>query len=1217
MVRRQTLAFLLSLTSPFVSAQPTYAANPAPTTATLVPQLVRTNDTHHAGILSPNGRLAASVHRGLVHLWDVDSGALLLVNPANGAQPILAFSSDGQQLRFVNITPSGFFISNWNVTTNETTQHKVEDNVIALAAGGTRALIRDWKHGGVLLYDIDNDKPIRAFAAHPAPRPSLMTHDPHQVAGIVVSARGDVLLLERWDGACEVWDIERGAVRFKEEHKQRPRDIAMAADGSRAAFVRPAEKPGSEELVLLDAQAGKILRTMPIPSGVQKIALSPKGRQAWLARNGYVHVWDLETAKELRKEPMPTNDARTLVFIDEQRVLVGSSGNFEIRNATDTKKIHSFTDDKPALAAPNAVSFTRMAQEMLVIDREGDKMNVRHWESARFGLQRSSAVRESGDMARLTADNLRIWSKNGVMSLSTWPLSGGERREFKSDWSTFQLQISPVLPLSNDHAVIGAKRLRVDSTTQKPIAEYVIADLDAATGGKTDRLVEPWPEHAEQLLLAVSNDGKFAAAQIFDTQTRIADMKLWSLQSGKLERVIKLDSLVWPVATFLGPERIAVAYRGNSTGQQLVVSAFDVRTGASVWTTRIGDSVTQTMQVSLDGTWLGVAGTNVSVLDAKTGSVRGVWPGDSEVIEAIAFSPDNRHLLAGGRSGVTTLHRLDERASVHMIASADDWLIYSDDGYFDASRKGGRLLAAVNDLQAYRIDQLAVRNNRPDILLTRLGIGTPEMVAHYRARYNRRLDKLGIRSESALPTFAMTPQVTLQNVDVQGNAAVVRFEAVARNADLLRYNVFVNDVPLFGPTGKPTSGRTQRIEERIELGSGPNKIEVTALDAAGAESLRAVRSVDHGAVVKGDLYYVAFGVSRYKNPKYNLGYPHKDVLDLGEVLRAGAGKTFRHVHVRTHVDQEATVENIRRAKDFLKDAGVEDTVILFIAGHGLHSRDAAADYYFATHEIDPKQLATTAARFEVVEDLLMGIRARKKLFLMDTCESGEREENDAPSGGIPGASRALVPRPTRALELDLAATQSAPGSATPKALVFDRERYIYNDLLRRTGAIVISSSRGSEFSFELPEIENGVFTEEMLRALTSDVADRNHDGIVSTDELRTHLSQAVPGRTDDQQHPTVDRDNLEVSFGFPVAQDAAAIVDRPASALPQNTSPEIVAPPTTRNMTTTPAPARCGCELPGARHSSSGFLATALLALVIRWRRRPSASMSARTTRAS
>ncbi|MBI5526210.1 MAG: hypothetical protein HY897_07730 [Deltaproteobacteria bacterium] len=44
----------------------------------------------------------------------------------------------------------------------------------------------------------------------------------------------------------------------------------------------------------------------------------------------------------------------------------------------------------------------------------------------------------------------------------------------------------------------------------------------------------------------------------------------------------------------------------------------------------------------------------------------------------------------------------------------------------------------------------------------------------------------------------------------------------------------------------------------------------------------------------------------------------------------------------------------------------------------------------------------------------------------------------------------------------------------PRKFPFDRERYFYNDSSRRTGAIVFSSSRGSEVSFERDDLQNGV-----------------------------------------------------------------------------------------------------------------------------------------------
>jgi hypothetical protein len=83
---------------------------------------------------------------------------------------------------------------------------------------------------------------------------------------------------------------------------------------------------------------------------------------------------------------------------------------------------------------------------------------------------------------------------------------------------------------------------------------------------------------------------------------------------------------------------------------------------------------------------------------------------------------------------------------------------------------------------------------------------------------------------------------------------------------------------------------------------------------------------------------------------------------------------------------------------------------------------------------------------------------------------------------------------------------------------------------------VFSSSRGGELSFERADIENGLFTEEILRALESDVADRDRDGWVSSSELRSFVSEAVARSSGDLQHPTVDRDNISIEVKLPIAR---------------------------------------------------------------------------------
>jgi uncharacterized caspase-like protein len=97
----------------------------------------------------------------------------------------------------------------------------------------------------------------------------------------------------------------------------------------------------------------------------------------------------------------------------------------------------------------------------------------------------------------------------------------------------------------------------------------------------------------------------------------------------------------------------------------------------------------------------------------------------------------------------------------------------------------------------------------------------------------------------------------------------------------------------------------------------------------------------------------------------------------------------------------------------------------------------------------------------------------------------------------------------------------------------------------------MSSSRAEELSHESDVFQNGVFSEQILRALTSDVADTTpKDGWVSLTELRAFVASTVPRETADRQHPVVDRDNLAVQFGFPLAVAGTSAAPRPTAVQP-------------------------------------------------------------------
>ena len=98
-----------------------------------------------------------------------------------------------------------------------------------------------------------------------------------------------------------------------------------------------------------------------------------------------------------------------------------------------------------------------------------------------------------------------------------------------------------------------------------------------------------------------------------------------------------------------------------------------------------------------------------------------------------------------------------------------------------------------------------------------------------------------------------------------------------------------------------------------------------------------------------------------------------------------------------------------------------------------------------------------------------------------------------------------------------------------------RNRYIYNDLLRRSGAVVFSSSSGGELSYESAKLKNGYFTEGLLRALAKRKGgDVDGDRRVSVRELEDYVRAFVRKESGGLQNPTIDRDNIFVDIALPV-----------------------------------------------------------------------------------
>jgi WD40 repeat protein len=678
--------------------------------------------------------------------------------------------------------------------------------------------------------------------------------------------------------------------------------------------------------------------------------------------------------------------------------------------------------------------------------------------------------------------------------------------------------------------------------------------------------------------LCFSPNGKMLLSVSQDKSIILWDSSTWS-------QIKRLTDEAWVNSATFFPDS-----KGFLMGDQFgIVTAWSV-TGESLWRVEIKNrEPINAIEISQSGDTALVCGWDkkIHLLNANTGRETREFVGHTSGVASVAYGKDGRHFFSGSGDGTMKMWSLASGDCVYTALAdkeAAEWIIYTPDGYWDGSPGCGGLVAMTRGIECWNIDQFAVRNNRPDIIAQRAE-AAPELVAELKSAWLKRLSRLGM-SEVALSGDYDPPSASVESLRQEGPTTGGKFINLGltfgtRGKSLKSYQVYVNDVPLYGAEGKPISGSEVRVTERVELVKGKNKIEASCMDSSGNESFRAYRAIAWSGEVKPNLYYLGFGVSDYSDPGIRkLKYAAKDALSLEAAFKGMAGAVFGRVFTKVYTDGAATKRAIAEARDFLGSARPDDTFVLFISGHGIRIGVAAASsatsddtkglsvsangtkprnteskYYYITAETVLSNIPGTAADFELVEALLQGIAPYQKLFLIDTCQSGENDDS-SPLIASAGSSRGLYARtlaPESQRGLAILPIAAAKVSA-------QRERWIYNDLARRSGAIVISACRGNEASLESDKWRQGAFTFEVLEALTDRTADKNNDGMISTDELRSYVAEKVPALVEQllpgaQQHPTVDHDNIYSKFKFPLlaagtsatASAVTASADAPAA----------------------------------------------------------------------
>ena len=471
------------------------------------------------------------------------------------------------------------------------------------------------------------------------------------------------------------------------------------------------------------------------------------------------------------------------------------------------------------------------------------------------------------------------------------------------------------------------------------------------------------------------------------------------------------------------------------------------------------------------------------------------------------------------------------------------WFLYSvTDNYYSYSKINPRSIYFSYKDNFYPFEQYDAFLNRPDILLSRLNAPTP-MVDTAKSLRLKKLKRAGLSDEAFkadyhLPEVAITSEIPDKSNQKQINLAI---KAEDSRLPISRIKVFLNSVPL-NIEGQIIDQKTQSLEKTIpiKLASGRNKIQVSVLNSAGAESLYANAEVNCTADrPKPKLYAVALGVSQYDRPEWCLKYAAKDATDLIGKLKARAGSTYSEVKPLLLTDKEVTKESAAKIKEFLSGATIDDTVLIFMAGHGI--LDDKYDYYFGTRDIDPAKPAERGMPYEAIDTILAEVPSLRKALLMDTCHAGELDDDEKKElassdgkGTLPAASSiasdsaikgTVAMRAIGTRGMTVKAVEGAKG----KSDWYEKLQDMFVDLRRGSGATVISSSQGAEYAFESSEQSNGLFTYALMEALDGK-ATPNKDGQITISAIGDYVKKRVQDLTKGKQNPNLRGVNLEEDF---------------------------------------------------------------------------------------
>lgn len=340
-------------------------------------------------------------------------------------------------------------------------------------------------------------------------------------------------------------------------------------------------------------------------------------------------------------------------------------------------------------------------------------------------------------------------------------------------------------------------------------------------------------------------------------------------------------------------------------------------------------------------------------------------------------------------------------------ANQEDWICWMPDGVYNASLYGDQYIG-------WLINRTLDR--RPDFFRAvqfERALYQPNTIQQRFVNWIQDASQdISLRNTAGNQILSLAPpviKVQLQAIEEHEGNPQARFLVTAerRAFPIKQLVAYLNDIPMTPYAIRQVNSNDQNYVERefiLPLSNGRNSIRI---ESATEKSIGVGEYILQGGSLasepkKGNLYILAIGANAFPNlPKKDyLSYAAQDAISFAEQLSAKSASQYNQVYVKTLSDnlgEKPKRANILAALTWLAQSQPEDTVVLFLASHGM--TDSGGNYVFLPRDVTQEDIHTlysTAEQTSRVDSSLLSWEvffnalqnaSGKRLLVVDTCHA--------------------------------------------------------------------------------------------------------------------------------------------------------------------------------------------------------------------------------------